>query len=326
MDKKHTFIIAEIGSNHDQDLKKAYELMDVAKEAGADAVKFQSIQIEKMIEKESMTAEMKSLYDKIQLREDWYQDIFSYAKKINIECLSAPTYLDAIPLLQKSGANYMKIASPQVYGFPRMIRCVAQTGLKTIMSTGYCEEPEIERAVRMYEKYGDKRNLTLLHCVSQYPTEPENVNLKYMVYLKDKMGVDIGLSDHTMGTAISIAAVSMGAKVIEKHITLSRASDGPDHFFALEPKEFSDMVLGIRSVELALGSDTKELTSFERDFRDSIVVYPYAKKNMMKGEVVEEDDIEYYRATSPGISPWLVDEMIIGKSLNKDLQKNEKFI
>ena len=236
--EKHVFIIAEIGSNHNQDINRAFELMEVAKEAGADAVKFQSLRLDKLIKHDEITAEDKILFSKIKLEENWYEKLFSYAKKLNIECISAPTYLEAIPLLVKCGAKYMKIASPQTYGYPKLIKEIAKTDIPTIMSTGYCELNEIERAVKLFLKYGKKDNLTLLHCISEYPTILQHVNLHYMTTLQKIYDVKIGYSDHTLGDCAVYSAVALGAKVIEKHMTLSRNDDGPDYFFALEPNEF----------------------------------------------------------------------------------------
>lgn len=325
MGKDKVFIIAEIGSNHNQSFKHALELMDIAKEAGADAVKFQSLNLEKVIFKEDITDNDRELFLQIKLEEDWYAGLFAYADKIKIECISAPTYLEALNLLQDCGIRYIKIASPQTYGFPELIKRVAQSGVQTIMSTGYCEDREIKRAVKLYKRYGDMDKLTLLHCVSEYPTEAVNVNLNYMKKLQDVYQVAVGYSDHTCGIIAPIMAVAMGASMIEKHITTSRKEKGPDHFFAAEPDEFRQMVANIRTAESMLGTGEKKLTDFELQFRESIVMYPYAKRKICTGNKITEDDIQYFRSKSKGMSPWDAENNLIGAVAKADLLENQKF-
>ncbi len=320
-----TFIIAEIGSNHNQEISKAYELIDMAKEAGADAVKFQSINLEKLINKREITDSDRELFRQIELNEEWYGNLFSYTKKKEIECISSPTYLESVSMLIQHGAKYIKIASPQTWGFPEIIKRVAQSDLKAIMSTGYCDDTEIQRAVDYFLRYGNKDNLMILHCVSQYPTELSNVNLNYMFRLKEKYQIPVGLSDHTEGIAVAGAAVALGAKVIEKHITISRREKGPDHFFALEVNEFTEMVGQIRDIEKAMGNGKKELTEYEKEYRDSLIMYPYAKKRMEIGQIITENDIKYYRSKKKGISPWEVEERLIGKIVSSVVEEECKF-
>lgn len=324
-EKGHTFIIAEIGSNHNQDIHRAFELMELAKEAGADAVKFQSLQLGQLMDPQDITEEDVQLFEQIKLEEDWYERLFSYAKNRGIECISSPTYLEAVSLLKKCGSNCIKIASPQTYGFPALIKAVARTGIPTLMSTGYCDDAGIDRAVRLFKQYGDERNLTLLHCISQYPVEIQNVNLQYMIRLKERYQLPVGYSDHTLGNTAACAAVAMGAAVIEKHITLSRDENGPDHFFASEPGEFAEMVRQIRIIEQMQGTGEKELTEFETEFRESINMYPYAARNMQEGECIAESDITWYRSRQAGISPWEAENHLQGSRLTQDIQKGEKF-
>lgn len=320
----HTFIIAEIGSNHNQNINRAFELMETAKEAGADAVKFQSIKLEKLIAKEDIDEDDKKLFEQIRLEEEWYERIFEYARRLNIECISASTYLEAVDLLKDTGANYIKIASPQAYGFPELIKRVAQSGLFTIMSTGYCEDEEIKRAVELYKSCGDINKLTLLHCVSQYPTELGSVNLSYMKKLRDAYQVPVGYSDHTIGIVAPVMAVALGASIIEKHITISREEKGPDHFFALEPDEFKRMVTNIRDTEMMLGTGEKRLTDFEREYRETIVMHPYANRDIHVGDEIKREDITYYRSKIKGISPWDVEDKIVGKIARIDIPEGYK--
>lgn len=325
MNNRKVFIIAEIGSNHNQDINRAFELMEIAKDAGADAVKFQSINMNRLLSKELQTIENIRLFNKIKLAEDWYSRLFDYAKKLDIECISAPTYLEAVPLLLKY-SNYIKIASPQTYGYPKIIEEVAKSGVNTIMSTGYCEKIEIDRAVEKYLQFGDRSKLTLLHCISHYPTQDQEVNLRYIDLLKKRYNLPVGFSDHTLGSAISIAAVVAGAVMIEKHITISRNDNGPDHFFAIEPKEFKEMVSSIRRVEIALGSgeSEKNLTEYEVENRHSLIVYPHANRKLQKGHIVSSEDICYYRTLKEGSSPWKMNE-IIGKVLDRDIAEGTMF-
>ena len=321
MKDNKVFIIAEIGSNHNQDINRAFELMEIAKDAGADAIKFQSIKMDKILSKELQTSENIKLFNKIRLDEDWYFRLFEYAKKLDIEFISAPTYLEAIPLLMEY-SNYIKIASPQAYGYPKIIERVAKAYVNTIMSTGYCTILEIDRAVNKYLEFGKKNRLSLLHCVSKYPTQDQEVNLQVIDILKRRYNVPIGFSDHTLGSAISIAAVARGAEIIEKHITISRSDIGPDHFFALEPNEFKNMVSDIRRVEAAFGNEKngKKITEYEMVNRERLTVYPHTNKILMKGDVIKDEDIDYYRTLKKGTSPWEMDK-IIGKAVDKDIEK-----
>lgn len=304
MDQNHTLIIAEIGSNHDQSLDQALEMIRIAADCGADAVKFQSIHPDKLIRDKEQSTEDRQLFRAIQLKESWYPELFGYCKKVGILGFSAPTYLEAVPLLVNQGVRLLKIASPQTFGFPKLIQEVAQTNLPTLMSTGYCLWPEIQRAVDLFAEYGDLNNLTLLHCVSEYPTPYEHVNLRFMERLK-QFHVNVGLSDHTLGTEVAVAAVARGATVIEKHLTISRTQRGPDHYFALEPEEFRNMVNQIRNIEQALGTGCKEsLTEFELEFRKNLVMYPCAAHPLKAGDKITEEDLCYYRSKNRGISPW----------------------
>jgi len=245
--KGKTFIIAEIGSNHNQNIDTAKKLIDVAVEAGADAVKFQSIKYDKLyIQKEN--TEMEKLFKKIQLRENWYKELFDYCRTKQILFFSAPTYIEAVDALEKVNVKLYKIASPQTATFPQLIERIAVLKKPIIMSTGYCTLEEIDRVVKIVKRIGNNK-LTLLHCISEYPTNPKEVNLKFIQTLKHVYKVPVGFSDHTLGWEIALAAVAIGADTIEKHLTLSRNQKGPDHFFALEPKEFKRMVKDIRTVE-----------------------------------------------------------------------------
>lgn len=317
----NTFIIAEIGSNHNQSIELAYELIDEAVNAGADAVKFQSINPEKIYNLSELENDKKELLEKIQLREDWYEKLYNYCKSRDIIFFSAPTYLEAISMLVASGVKIMKIASPQTYGYPKIIQEVGLTGLPTLMSTGYCNYSEIERAIRVFKSTRND-NLILLHCISNYPTQPIEVNLNFINTLEKMFGTIVGFSDHTLGYHIALSAVAKGAKVIEKHLTLSRSMEGPDHFFALEPKEFREMVYQIKDIELAMGSYSKtDLVDFEIDFRNEVEMKLVAGKELEEGEEISSDKIIYLRERNiKGISAWC-EKDIIGKRTGRSIPK-----
>lgn len=318
-----TFIIAEIGSNHNQKLELAYKLIDVAVESGANAVKFQSIKPDKLYNLEDLEPNDKELLNKIEFKEEWYQKIKIYCDKKGIIYFSAPTYLEAVEILQKQDVELMKIASPQTFGFPKLIKKIGETNLPTIMSTGYCKYKEIERAVDLFEKTGNDK-LVLLHCISDYPTDEKDVNLRFIGTLRKMFGAIVGFSDHTLGYEVSLAAVAMGAEVIEKHLTLDRDMEGPDHYFALEPDEFYSMVKGIRKIDKAKGNKSKvNLKDFEIKFRNELEMKIIAKDKIEKGEKITSDKLDYLRTKQDiGISAWK-EENILGLQARTNINKSE---
>lgn len=321
-----TFVIAEIGSNHNQDLNCALDLIDAAAECGVQAVKFQSILPDRLVHDSQMTKSDQELFNQIQLREEWYGPLFERAAQKNVACFSAPTYLEAVQTLVHHGARFMKIASPQAYGFPQIIDEVARMGMSVIMSTGYCMPPEIKRAVDRFMAGGRAEDLMLMHCISNYPTRLENANLRFIDTLREEYALPVGLSDHTMGWTAAIAAVARGACAIEKHITFSRKQSGPDHHFALEIPEFREMVLQIREVESELGSGKKEkLTPFEEQIRGSVVEYPFARRNIACGTVLQREDIYFRRLkVEGGLSAWDCDEKLIGHRAKRVVCQGEQ--
>ena len=318
-----TFVIAEIGSNHNQNIDTAFELIDIAKTAGADAVKFQSIKPSGLYNLNKISTEQRNILEKIKLKESWHTKISDYCEGKNIIFFSAPTDLESIDMLMKNDVKLMKIASPQTYGFPNLIEKIGETGLPTIMSTGYCRYSEMERAVDIFRKTGNK-NLVLLHCVSEYPTPPSKVNLDLITSLNIMFDVLVGFSDHTMGMHIASASVIKGAVVIEKHITKSRKSEGPDHHFALEPMEFKKMIENIRDLEQAKGTSSKDkLSKFETDFREELVMRACTNQEIKKGERITPEKIKFLRDNDlSGISSWKINGMM-GRVVNHHLNANE---
>lgn len=315
-----TFVIAEIGSNHNQDIKIAKELMHSAKEAGADAVKFQSINPLEMYHYDQLSIDEKELLNNIRLDEKWYFELFEYAKKLDIILTTCPTYLKVIPILEEYNIELYKIASPQTYGFPQIIDEVSKTNKPIIMSTGYCRYAEIERAV---QRCKERDKLILLHCISTYPVNASEVNLNFIKTLRDMFGIPVGFSDHSLGYGITLAAVALGARVIEKHITFSRQAKGPDHYFALEMKEFENMVTEIRNVDLAMGRTTKqELSSSEMYYRDKYVMKLVATSDIHQGEKITSLNTKYVRDEKIKQYDIWSNGLIIGKNAKHAIPMN----
>lgn len=229
-----TYVIAEIGSNHDGSLNQAIDLISDAKAAGADAVKFQCLP---------------------NLPRDWLPDLKPWTDETGIDLFATPFDVDAVRYLIELGVPYLKIASVEIIRRD-LIQAAAENGIPLLISTGMATLSEIRDAID-WANWGNKASLTLLQCTTQYPTPPSNVHLRAMVSINQAFGLPVGLSDHSTSIAIPAAAVALGATVIEKHITLDRTLPGPDHPFALEPDEFAAMVRGIREVEEAMGDSAK---------------------------------------------------------------------
>lgn len=289
------YVIAEIGSNHNQDFELAKQLIHVSAQCGADAVKFQSLNLKKQYHISKRDIKQKELFKQIELQESWYPLLAVEAEKAGVSFCSAPTYLESLPLLEAVQVPFYKIGSPQIKTFPSIIKKVAALGKPVILSVGYCNYAEIERAVAICESVGNKQIL-LLHCVSEYPTRFEQVNLKTIQTLQNMFGYLVGLSDHTPGHEVPCAAVALGAVMVEKHITLDRNMKGPDHAFALEPDEFKAMVSAVKNVYLALGSSRKQVTRHENNFSRELVVRWIAKRNIRAGELITEKNIIWLRA------------------------------
>ena len=315
------YIIAEIGSNHNQSLGKAKELICAAAESGANAAKFQSLNFNALYHKESTNDEVKSLFKLIELSHDWYSSLQKQCKEAGIDFLSAPTYIEALSLLANVGAPAFKIASPQFDLYPEITIESKKYGLPLIMSVGLSSLGEIDQIMRLCSSHNIK-DIALLHCVSQYPTPPENANLKFMNTLQKIYGCLVGYSDHTLGTHFPISAVAMGAKIIEKHFTLDSKENGPDHHFATEPKEFKYMVSCIRDIESGLGSSIKqELTDWEKSHKERISMKFVASRDLLKDEEFKPEDFELKRGD--GGIPRKYLEFLLSAKLNKDIMKGK---
>ena len=298
-----TLIIAEAGVNHNGDMQMAERMIEVAANAGADFVKFQTFSADKLVTADAPTAEYQSenlgddktsqrnMLKKLELNAEMHDQLVACSKKNNIKFLSTAFEIESLQYLINLGIELIKIPSGEITNLP-YLREIGRSGLPVIMSTGMANLGEIEAAVASLEAVGTQRkDLTVLHCTTQYPTPYKDVNLSAMKSIADSMKVKIGYSDHTLGITVPIAAVAMGATVIEKHFTLDRNLEGPDHAASLEPAELKAMVQGIRDVELVIGDGIKRPQESERAnigvARKSIV----AKAAIKSGEAFSEQNL-----------------------------------
>jgi N,N'-diacetyllegionaminate synthase len=329
---KRVFIIAEAGVNHNGDVKTAKKMIDAAFKAGADAVKFQTFVPEDLVSKKAPKAEyQKSTTDvgesqlemlkRLSLNADAHKELIKYCKKRGIQFLSTPFDMNSIDLLKGLGLETFKIPSGEITNLP-YLKKIGSLKKKIIMSTGMTDMREVGRAIKILIEAGtSKEDITLLHCNTEYPTPLEDVNLLAMVSMKKKFGVKAGYSDHTLGIEIPVAAVALGAEVIEKHFTLDRNAEGPDHRASLEPEELEAMVAAIRNTEKAIGDGVKKPSSSETKnmviARKSIVAFRVIKK----GDVFTEKNITVKRPGT-GISPmkWY---SILGKRAKRDFKPDE---
>ncbi len=304
-------IIAEAGVNHNGDLKIAQEMAMAAKEAGADVVKFQTAKLDSLVSKYAEMAEyqkanigktlsQKEMLRKLLLTYEDFEILADYCKKIGIDFLSTPFDIESIYFLKKLGCSQWKIPSGEVTNYPYLVK-IAETGMPVILSTGMSTIDEVREALNVLEINGAGR-VTLLHCTSDYPTAYEDVNLNAMISMKKEFGLNVGYSDHTKGCEVSVAAVAMGACIIEKHFTLDNNMSGPDHKASLEPNELKRMITAIRNVETAMGNGVKIPTPTEIKNRVAARKSVVAKHAIKKGEVFTEENITTKRPGN-GISP-----------------------
>ncbi len=311
------FIIAEAGVNHNGSLKLAKKLVDAAKKAGADAMKFQTFKTEELVTEKAPQAEYqkknvnaKSQFEmlkKLELSESEFREIFKYCEKKKIIFLSTPFDEKSAEFLNILGVPAFKIGSGDITNIP-LIRTVSEFGKPVILSSGMSTLAEVADAVKAIYKSGNHK-LVLLHCTSNYPAEFNSVNLMAMDTLKNKFHVPVGYSDHTPGIEIAIAAVARGARVIEKHFTLSKDMKGPDHKASLEPDELKKMIDSIRNVEISLGTPEKKPVRSERRIKDVVRKSIVSSVDMPKGTKIKRDIIAFKRPGS-GIPPTDLDRVL----------------
>lgn len=329
-----TILIAEAGVNHNGSIENAYRLIDVAADAQVDYVKFQTFKASEAISKFAEKAEYQkkntgnkgeSQYEmvkKLELSFNQFRDLAEYCKQRNVKFLSTGFDFDSLEFLSEMGVEIAKIPSGEITNLP-YLRKVASLFNKVILSTGMSSIQEITDALNVLIENGVlKDNIIILHCNTEYPTPMEDVNLTAMLHIQREFGCEIGYSDHTLGVEVPIAAVALGASVIEKHFTLDKTMDGPDHKASLEPGELKAMVKAIRNIEKAIeGSGIKEVTNSERKnieiARKSII----AKRTIKKGTIFTEDNLTVKRPGT-GISPMKWDD-IIGKVARFDFEPDQ---
>jgi len=328
----NVMIIAEAGVNHNGSIELAEKLIDVAAEAGANFVKFQTFKAETLVTQTADKAEyQKEISDtdesqfemikKLELDRAAHEELIGYCSQKNIQFLSTAFDHNSIDLLDEFNIPLFKIPSGEITNLP-YLRHIGKMGKPIIMSTGMSTLDEVRDALNILIESGtEKEQITILHCNTEYPTPMKDVNLKAMLTIKDELGVNIGYSDHTLGIEVPIAAVAMGATIIEKHFTLDRNMAGPDHAASLEPGELRAMVVAIRNIEKAMGDGIKKLSSSETKnisvARKSIM----AKMSIKKGELFTEENLTVKRPGT-GISPMEWDT-VIGKAASSDYEMDD---
>ena len=326
-------IIAEAGVNHNGSLDIAKRLVDEAADAGVDIVKFQTFKAEKLVSKSAKQAEYQqrntgktddsqySMLKKLELSPLQHEELIDYCREKGIRFFSTAFDMDSIEYLHSLNLGLWKIPSGEITNYP-YLRKIAQYGEPVILSTGMCELSDIEAAIQVLLSYGlQKKQITVLHCNTEYPTPMRDVNLKAMLESERKFGVAVGYSDHTEGIEVPIAAVALGATVIEKHFTLDKNMNGPDHKASLEPQDLRAMVKAIRNIEQALGSGHKVISASERKnievARKSIV----AACPIRKGDLLTDENLTVMRPGN-GISPMRWEE-VIGTYATRNYQEEE---
>lgn len=330
MNKDKTFIIAEAGVNHNGSFELAKQLVDKAVWAGADCIKFQTFNSKNLVSKNAQKAEYQKkttdssesqldMLKKLELTKEQFTELRNYCNQKGIMFLSTPFDLESIDFLASIGVKTWKVPSGEITNYP-FLRAIGQRKESVIMSSGMCTLEEVRDAVNILKEFGTT-DITLLHCTTEYPAPYDSVNLKAMQTLQKEFGYRVGYSDHTNGIEIPVAAVAMGATVIEKHFTLDKNMEGPDHKASLEPEELRQMVLSIRNVELSIGDGVKQPSEAEKKniaiARKSIV----AAFDIRKGEVFTEENLTAKRPGN-GISPmkW---GSVLGKTAKRDFSKDE---
>lgn len=323
------YIIAEAGVNHNGSFELACKLVDAAKAAGVDCIKFQTFKSKNLVSRTAQKADyqkvttgdssQQDMLKKLELSYDEFIALKEYCDKVGITFLSTPFDFDSIDFLNSIDMPFWKIPSGEVTNLPYLL-ALAKTGKPVVMSTGMCEIAEIEAAINVLKENGTKE-IKLLHCNTEYPTPFEDVNLKAMQTMHDAFGLEVGYSDHTKGIEVPVAAVALGATVIEKHFTLDKNMEGPDHKASLEPDELAAMVSSIRHIEKALGTGDKAPSPSEKKnitvARKSIV----AKKNIRAGDDLTVENVTVKRPGT-GISPmkWFD---VLGTKAIRDFTEDE---
>jgi N,N'-diacetyllegionaminate synthase len=333
--RERTLVIAEAGVNHNGDLGMAKRLIDVAAKAGADLVKFQTFSADRQVTTTAEKANYQTvaigsgeshyeMLKRLELSESTHRELILHCTEQNIEFFSTAFDCESIDLLVRLGQTKFKIPSGEITNLP-YLRRMGKLGKPIIMSTGMANLGDIEAAIDQLELSGTNRDqITILHCTTEYPTPMDEVNLSAMQSLQRAFGVSVGYSDHTRGIEVAIAAVALGARVIEKHFTLDRNLPGPDHKASLEPDELAAMICAIRNIELAMGDGVKRLTPSEIKNKPVVRKSLVASREIKAGECFSSDNLSAKRPGT-GVNPMLWDE-ILGKKALKDFVIDELII
>lgn len=318
-----TLVIAEAGVNHNGSIEIAKRLVDTAKVCGADVVKFQTARLDSLVSKSANMAEyqkknigketsQKDMLQKLLLPYEEFRVLSEYCRRVGIQFLSTPFDIESVDFLDELGCPFWKIPSGEITNWPYLVR-VAKTKKPVVLSTGMCDMSEVKECVSLLRRYGTSE-ITILHCTTQYPTPYEDVNLNAMCTLQREFGCEVGYSDHTIGIEVPVAAVALGARIIEKHFTLDKNMEGPDHKASLEPAELREMVRAIRNIENALGDGEKRPAQSElkniQVARKSIV----AACDIQQGEVLTEKNITTKRPGT-GINPMSWNDVLGTKAI-----------
>ncbi len=334
MINKKTIIIAEAGVNHNGSIKYAKKLIDIAKDSGADFIKFQSFKASNLVTKNAPKAKyqlknMKNNQDKhqatmlkkLELTNSEMQLLCQYSIKKKIKFLLSPFDIESVKLIKSLKLKYIKIPSGEITNLP-LLQEIGRNNFNIFMSTGMSNNKEISQALNVLINLGTKKkNIFLLHCNTEYPTPYEDVNLNVLKSFKDNFNIKVGYSDHTIGDHISIGAVSMGAEVIEKHITLDKNLKGPDHICSMSPNEFKNFVNKLRQLENSLGSNKKKLTKSEKKNIKIVRKSIYASETIKKGDKFSKKNLCCKRPFVK-ISPMQI-EKLYGKISNKNYSKDD---
>lgn len=322
------YIIAEMSANHLQDFERAKKIILAAKEAGADAIKLQSYRPdtitidcrgeEFMATKGSLWEgqNLFQLYEAAYMPWEWHQGLFDYAREIGIEIFSSPFDFSAVDLLEELRAPVYKIASYEILDIPLIKKC-ARTGKPIILSTGIATLADIERAIAACKTEGNDQ-IAILKCVSQYPTPYPDLNLRTIPHMAETFDCVTGLSDHSMGSAVDVAAVALGACIIEKHMTLRRSDGGADGTFSMEPEEFAQMVTDVHNIEQSLGKVTYELTEVQKRGKKNARSL-YVVEDIKAGDIFTEINLRSIRP-GRGLPTWYYED-ILGKKASVDIAR-----
>ena len=325
LNANHCFIIAEVGLNHNGSFELAMESVREAARAGADAVKFQNFITEDFLVDKSQTYTYKSQGEEItesfyelckrnEFKREWIGPLFELCSDLGIEFISTPTSEEGVDDLVRAGCKTVKNGSDYITHTP-LLKYMAESGMTVIISTGMSNLLEIDEAVDAVKHAAG--GVVILQCTSNYPTTPEDVNLKRMVSLQERYKFPIGFSDHTIGHEAAIQALTLGAKVIEKHFTLSHDLPGPDHWFSVNPQELCELVKGIRRATLRLGSPSLTFSKSEKNIKDLNRIGVLSNKSLQAGQVLSPDDI-CFKKPLLGIKPIGINEFF-GLRINKDI-------